>query len=94
MRNGIGFYSSCVDCWRKESAVWWNGKEFKVCKRCDHKIPLRKFQRDTYGVPYSHCNDCHETEVDVRYRREKGLTCTPAKKVAIATASDAKPINS
>ena len=91
MRNGIGFYSSCTDCWRKISASWWVGKEFKVCKRCDHKLAIRMFQRDKYGVPYSDCIACHEVEVDAKYHREKALIGGAVKKVAFAEVSHEKP---
>ena len=91
-KNGIDYYDQCTDCWRKASVLWWGGKAFKVCKRCEHKLPIRMFDRDSYGAPYSNCIPCHEVEVDERYRRERSPTRALAKKVTFPTVPDAKPI--
>ena len=90
-KDGKSYYSTCTDCWRKASGVWWLTKEFKICKRCDHKLPIRMFKKDQHGMPYSDCIPCHEIAVDARYCREKELSRAPTRKVAFANETDGKP---
>ena len=93
-KDGKSYYNTCTDCWRKASAEWWVAKEFKICKRCDHKLPIRMFRRDQHGIPYSDCIHCHEITVDARYRQEKGYSDAPTKKVTFVGGADDKPSDS
>ena len=93
-KDGKSYYNTCTDCWRRASAVWWLSKEFKICKRCDHKLPIRMFKKDMDGIPYSDCIPCHEINVDARYRMEKGHSNGANKKVTFVGGADEKPSDS
>ena len=68
-KDGLSYYDTCTECWRKKSVLFWSTKHFRVCKKCEEKLALRHFGRDGHGLPYAHCNECHEAHVAEDYRK-------------------------
>src|SRR5271167_4745610 len=64
-------YLNCLDCWRIASKEFWSTKNFRVCKNCDEKLPLRIFKLDIYGIPYAICMPCFEKHVAENYRKTR-----------------------
>src|SRR5579862_819245 len=65
------YYQTCTPCWQKQSAKFWKGKRFKVCKGCDIKRAIRLFDKDDNGIPYSKCMECYEETVANAHRAKR-----------------------
>src|SRR5277367_716487 len=68
-KDGTAYYDNCLECWRGETKLFWETKKFRICRRCDEKLPLRLFARDKYDVPFTSCTPCHEKTVAEEYRK-------------------------
>ena len=51
VRNGIGYYRSCTDCWRKTSSTWWMGKELKRVNDANTSCQYGCFRRISMEYP-------------------------------------------
>ena len=76
--NKIGVqYRLCISCYQKEQRLFWAGKQFRVCKVCDEKLPRRMFKNDKNECPYAVCNTCFEARVAAAYKNSKFVFGAP-----------------
>ena len=72
-KNGVE-YRLCSICYQREQRLFWTGKQFRVCKDCDEKLPRRMFNNDKNGCPYAVCTTCYESRVAIAYKVSKMVT--------------------
>jgi len=69
-KNGLE-YRLCHNCYQKEQNLFWATKQFRVCKDCDEKLPLRVFDNNKNGCPWFTCKSCFEHRVAAAYKNLK-----------------------
>ena len=77
----------CMQCRRENLALFWSDKEYRVCNRCHDKLPIIKYSKDEYGIPYATCRECFQKKVKEDYRKRWEFRVPPIE------LAEAKPIS-
>ena len=64
-------YDICMQCRRENLALSWANKQYRVCNRCHEKLPITKYNKDEYAIPYATCFECFQKKVQEDYRKRR-----------------------
>jgi len=70
-------YDICMQCKREDMALFWANKQYRVCNKCYEKLPIIKYGKDVYGIPYATCRECFQKKVQEDYRKRRLSHVTP-----------------